>query len=439
VEWVAEEGAMEEQEERPRVVEADRRQLRWQAVDLESALPADHRVRMIWSTVEQLDLSAFYAEIAARGRTPGRPAIDPKILLTLWLYAVSEGIGSARQLARLCTRDDAYRWVCGGVTPNHHTLSDFRVGHGPKLDALLTEVLAVLLGSGIVRLRRVAQDGMRVRAAAGGSSFRRGRTLGRCLAAAEAQVTALRAELETEPGAGSARERAAQERAARERAARVRQALAELPKLAQVKAHRRGRSQPPGRPRDPRVSTTDPDARVMRMGDGGYRPAVNVQYATDTPSRVIVGVAVTNAATEAGQLVAMVDQIAARTGRYPEEYLVDGGYVQLAALDAVEARGVRVYAPVHAPNRPDVDRYARKDDDTDRTAAWRARMATVEAQAIYAERAATAETIHADQRAWRGLRQLPVRGLAKARCIVLWGVLLHNILRAASLLASLAT
>jgi len=425
--------------EQPRVLEAERGQLRWQTVDLEAAVPPEHRARVIWATVEQLDLTAFYDEIAARGRVAGRPAIDPKILLTLWLYAISEGIGSARHVARLCTRDDVYRWICGGVEPNHHTVSDFRVGHGGKLDALLTEVLAALMSAGVLRLRRVAQDGVRVRAHAGTASFRRGRKLAGYLAEAEAQVAALQAELTEETGASTARERAARERAVRERETRLRRALAELPKVQQVRernAKREGTARRAQR-RDPevRVSTTDPEARVMRMGDGGYRPAVNVQFASDTETRLIVGVGVSNAGTDRGQLTPMLDQIAERTaGAVPAEYLVDGGYAHLAAIDAAEARGVTVYAPVTKPRRDGIDPYARKPDDTDRTAVWRARMATADAKRIYTERAATAETVHADQRTWRGLRQLPVRGLANARCLVLWAALLHNILRADVLL-----
>ena len=423
----------------PRVLEAERRQVRWQAVDLEAAVAPEHRARLIWATVEQLDLTAYYDEIAARGAEPGRPAIDPKVLLTLWLYAISEGIGSARHLARLCTRDDVYRWICGGIEPSHHTLSDFRVGHGGKLDALLTEVLAALMSAGVLRLRRVAQDGVRVRAHAGTASFRRGRKLARYLAEAEAQVAALQRELDAEPGAATARERAARERAVRERATRLRRALAELPKVQQVRernAQREGRAHRAARGAgEVRVSTTDPEARVMRMGDSGYRPAVNMQFASDTATRVIVGVAVTTAGTDRSQLVPMLDQIVARTGGIaPAEYLVDGGYANLAAIDAAEARGVTVYAPVAVPRHAGIDPYARKREDTDRTAVWRARMATPAAKRIYAERAATAETVHADQRTWRGLRQLPVRGLAKARCIALWAALLHNILRADVLL-----
>jgi transposase len=423
----------------PRVLEAQRAQVRWQTVDLEAAVPPEHRARVIWATVEQLDLRAFYDEIAARGSVPGRPAIDPKILLTLWLYAISEGIGSARHLARLCTRDDVYRWICGGVEPNHHTLSDFRVAHGTKLDGLLTEVLAALMSAGVLRLRRVAQDGVRVRAHAGTGSFRRGSKLGQYLAEAEAQVAALRAELTGDAGASTARERAAQARAVRERETRLRRALAELPKVQQVRARnaqREGRAHRAARgPGEVRVSTTDPEARVMRMGDGGYRPAVNMQFASDTATRLIVGVDVTNAGTDRSELLPMLDQIAARAGGVtPTEYLVDGGYANLAAIDAAEARGVTVYAPVAQPRHEGIDPYARKPDDSDATAAWRARMATEEAKRIYHERAATAETVHADQRAWRGLRQLAVCGLAKARCVALWAALLHNILQADVLL-----
>lgn len=158
----------------PRVVTADRGQLAWRTCDLESLLPTEHRARLIWSAVEKLDLTKFYEPIAARENEPGRPAIDPKILVGLWLYATSEGVGSARELARLCGAHDAYRWICGGVSVKHHTLSDFRVGHAAALDDLMTQVLAVLLHGGLVTLERVAQDGMRVRSSAGRGSGRSG-------------------------------------------------------------------------------------------------------------------------------------------------------------------------------------------------------------------------------------------------------------------------
>jgi transposase len=151
----------------PRVLKAERSQVEMRPYHLDALLAADHRARAIWGAVEGLDLGRFYEGIAARGSDPGRPAIDPKILVALWLYATSEGVGSARELARLCESHDAYRWICGGVGVNHHTLSDFRVGHAEALDELMTQVLAVLMRQGLVKLRRVAQDGMRVRASAG--------------------------------------------------------------------------------------------------------------------------------------------------------------------------------------------------------------------------------------------------------------------------------
>src|SRR5438067_1738383 len=157
----------------PRVVTANRAQLQLRPLDLESLLPPEHRARAVWAVVEQLDLRAFYDAIVARGSEPGRPAIDPQILVALWLYATSEGVGSARELARLCEAHDAYRWLCGGVSVNHHTLSDFRVGCADLLDRLLSEHLAALGEAGVVDLDTLAQGGVRIRASAGTGSVRR--------------------------------------------------------------------------------------------------------------------------------------------------------------------------------------------------------------------------------------------------------------------------
>jgi transposase len=416
-------------DEEPRLLTVNREQLRLEVVDLEAAVPVDHRARVIWAAVERLDLGAFYDEIAARGSTPGRSAIDPKILLTLWLYAISEAVGSARHLARLCERDSVYRWICGGVAPNYHTLSDFRTAHGEKLDELLTQMLAALMSRGLLRLKRVSQDGMRVRASAGASSFRRGSRLKKLLAEAQGQVEALRRELHEDPSASTNREKAAQQRAARERQEAVERALKEFPKVKKVHdRNRRHRRDPDA---EPRVSTTDPEARVLKMSDSGYRPAYNVQYATDTETRLIVGLAVTNTSTDNYHLVPMLDQIERRfAGRLPQEYLADGGYATLDTIDAAENRGVCLYAPVATKNTAGYDPYARKRDDTDRTAVWRARMKTALARRIYRQRAATSEFIHADQRAWRGLHQFRVRGLLKTRCVILLHTLFHNILHA---------
>lgn len=432
---------MTEQQPKPRVQTARRDQLELRTFDLEALLPADHRARQVWAVIEELDLEAFYAEIGARGSRPGRPALDPKVLLALWVFATSEGIGSARRLAALCERDQVYQWICGGLRPNHHSLSDFRVDHGAKLDGLLSQIIAALMTVGVVKLQRVSQDGVRVRANAGAASFRRGSTLReRNLAAAEEQVAALRQELDSNPNAATAREAAARERATKERLAKVQEALAELPKIEA--AHKR--NQKPGKRREshckkssnntdskknePRASTTDPEARVMKMGDGGFRPAFNLQFATETKTRMIVGVLVSNSGSDNSQMEPMIAHVAERTGQRPAEWLVDGGYTKLEAIDAVEAVSTRVFAPVPKPRKEGIDPYSRKEKDTDRTFAWRTRMATPAAQAIYRERASTSECTNADLRAWRGLQRLPVRGQRKVEAVARLLVLTHNII-----------
>jgi transposase len=406
----------------PRVLTADRRQLQWRTCDLEATLPPDHAARAIWSALEQLDLSRFYEPIAARGSEPGRPAIDPRILIALWLYATSQGVGSAREIARRGETDDAYRWICGGVSVNHHTVSDFRVEHPEALDELMTQVLAVLTHAGLVELRRTAQDGMRVRASAGAASFRREKSLQACLEAAREQVEQAKREAEQPDTGRTARERAAAERAARERADRVARALAELPKVRAAKETAPAKEQA-------RVSTTDPEARVMKMGDGGFRPAYNVQLATDTESRVIVGVGVTNAGSDAGQMGPMLQDIEQRTGDQPDEHLVDGGFAKLDAIEQAGTAGVTVYAPVPTPRTAGTDPHQPKPGDGAAVAAWRQRMGTDEAKAIYKQRAATAETVNADLRTWRGLDRFRVRGSGKVRSVVLWSAITYNLMR----------
>lgn len=421
----------------PRLETPNRRQLALETFDLESLVPDEHRVRVIWAAVERLDMSAFYDEIVARGSAPGRPALDPKVLLALWLFATSEGVGSAAHLSRLCTRDAAYRWICGGLTPNHHTLSDFRTQHGDKLDALLTQVLAALMSKGLVTLKRVAQDGMRVRAHAGASSFKRRSKVESCLEQARAQVDALRAELVSDSSASTDREKAAKLRAAQEKAKLLDAALAQFPRVERIQARTRAQRARNAAKKGkklgedvPRVSTTDPEASVMKMGDGGFRPAYNVQFATDTESRVIVGVDVTNVGSDRNELVPMLEQIEERTGTAPQQYLVDGGFATHAAITKLERLGIEVFAPVNKPRNPNTDPHARRRDDNDHVAAWRARMGTDDAKLIYRERGSVAEWVNADQRRWRNMQRIPTPGREKALAHVRLGALLHNILRA---------
>jgi len=316
---------------------------------------------------------------------------------------------------------------------NHHTLSDFRVGHQAALDDLLTQSIAVLRHRGVVTLARVAQDGTRVRASAGAGSFRREGTLRACLAEAQALV----ARTQRQDPSDLTRQDAAQARAAAERLARVDAALAELPAVAAAKARTASKRKHP-RVKEPRVSTTDPEARVMKMADGGYRPAYNVQFATDHTSDVIVGVAVTNTAADQQELLPMLTQVAARAGGHPATLLVDGGYVAHAAIDEATRRAVCVLAPV--PCQPGSSAPVPiQRTDSPAVAAWRARMQTDDAKQQYRQRGAIAERIHADARTHRTLGRVLVRGCQKVRSWVLWVALAHNLVRTMEIVPHLMT
>lgn len=422
----------------PRLLYADRSQVQTRCESLDQLLPPEHPARDLWQLVEALDLSDLLAKIRSVAGHAGAPAIDPRILTALWLQATIDGVGSSRALAQLCRDHLVYRWLCGGVGVGYHTLSDFRTGCGDVLDRLLTQTAAVLLHEGLADLTRVAQDGMRVRAAAGASSFRRPGTIEACLEEAEARVRALRSQADEDAGAAGRRSSAARRRAAAERADRLRKAQEELKQLQGVNA-----GQPKCRRKDPgevRASTTDPECRRMKMPDGGCRPAYNVQFATTTAGGVIVGVAVTNEGTDGGQLSPMLRQIEGRFERRPKEMLVDGGFVNVGAIDEAERNGTRVYAPPKKEKEQlaaGKDPYAPKKSDTEATAAWRARMGTAEAKAIYKERASTAELVNAQARN-RGLYGVRVRGRGKVLAAVLWQALAHNLGRMIALRASAA-
>jgi len=405
----------------PRIVRADRRQVLLRPTDLESLLPADHRARGVWAFCERLDLSRFYDAIAAVEGGGGRPAIDPRVLLCLWIYATAEGVGSARQLARLCEEHAAYQWICGGITPNHHALSDFRVEHEEAVDELLTQSVALLVAEGLVTMERVAQDGIKVRAAAGTASFRRKGRLVKLREEAAEQVRRLKDEIDDDPGAGERRRRSATERAAKDREERVTRALKQWQWAAD------GRSD--GDTSKVRVSTTDPEARVMKMGDGGYRPAFNGQWVCDTKSQVVLGVGITQAGNDYQQLEPMLDQLEARYGRRPREALVDAGFMSVNSMEGAEERGVTLLAPIPVQRtKPQSPAHAR----------WIKRMASKRGRKIYRERAATIECVNAQARN-RGLLRLLVRGMAKARSVLLLFALTHNALRARSLGANFAT
>ena len=421
-----------------RVLMAQRNQIELRAVDLEGTLGPEHPARDVWAFVERMDLSALYAEIGSVEGGAGRTAIDPKILMALWLYATVDGVGSAREIERLTQSHDAYRWICGGVNVNHHTLSDFRCARVEILDELLTHSVAVLVEQGWVKLERVAQDGMRVRASAGATSFRRRSTLERCMEEAQAQVEALKREIEADPDASNRRRRAARERAVEERQKRVAQALAELAEIEEQKKKK------PAAKKDneteeqhakrtaPRASSTDCEARVMKMADGGFRPAYNVQFATATDTQVIIGVDVCNIGSDLGRLSPMLDHVEQRYGQRPAQWLVDGGYARHDAIEDADAQGTTVYTPVPKPKDPSRNPYEPLADDSTIIARWRERMGCSEAKEIYKQRAATAECVNAIARG-RGLQQFGVRGLQKVKAVALWYALAHNLMRAVAL------
>jgi transposase len=415
----------------PRLRRANRDQILLEPCELDRLIPDDHEVRTIWSVVERMDLSAFYDEIQARGSAPGRSATDPKILIAVWLYATKNGIGSGREVERLCRDHAAYRWLRGGVELNYHTLNDFRVAHEDKLDKLFTDVLACLVHQGAVTVDRVSQDGTRVRASAGSSSFRRRATLEALREEMRQHVEAVQKQLDDPACDASQQQHAAKSRAARERQARVEQALQALAQLEEAKAKQKAKS---SKNSAPRASTTDPEARVMKMPGGGYRPGYNIQYAGDVASRAIVGVDVTNAGSDVQESEPMRRQVEERTRQKVHEHLMDGGYVGVESIERAASDRVAVYAPVPKAKKPDQDPHAARRGDGPGVSAWRRRMATEEAQPIYRQRASLSETIHADLKAWRGLRQVRVRGLAKVRCIALWCALTYNILHFAGVL-----
>lgn len=426
-----------------RVQQPNRKQLELRPSDLESLLPEGHRARMVWGYVERQDLTGLYAGIKAVEGGVGRAAIAPEILFALWLYATLEGIGSARAITRLTQEHDAYRWICGGVQVNDHTVADFRSQQGDVLDDRLTDNLASLMAVGVVKLKAAAQDGVRVRARAGASSFRREEKLESLLGTARERVAALKRQVDDDPSADARRKAAAQAHAALAREARIEAALARLPELADIKK-RQGK-----KPEEARASTTDAEATVMKMGDGGFRPAYNIEFCSDTESQVIVGVDVVTPGSDMGQMAPMVKQVVGRCGQAPDDWLVDGGFPAHDQIDAVASQ-TRVIAPVPKPKattktkadavqtnaqgdaqatpEAPVDPHQRKPGDRPAVGDWRVRMATDESKELYKERAATAECVNAQARN-RGLVRLPVRGLKKVKAVALLFVLAHNLMR----------
>jgi transposase len=400
-------------------------------VDLDSQLAEDHRAGAVWQFVSGLDLSEFYGQIKARGEVAGRPATDPKILLALWLYATLEGVGSARAMDRLCRYHTAYRWLCGGVEVNHNILAEFRVESGTLLDRLLTQSLTALFADGLVGLDEAAIDGTKVAAAASKDSMSGERRLASLATAVGARVEALKGELAADPAGSERRVKKRALQAAEERSRRVAAATAKLAELERERKEReRTHEAEEAKKGETKASTTDVEARMMRMADGAVRPAYNVQVAT--ACGFVIAIEPTDRRNDKGLAPMLVEQIEARCGAVPGRLLADSGAMTCADIASLadEHPTMVIYSPPPA-ERDDVTaetkrkRAWKRRREAAAVRRWRERMADEAAKPIYARRKNT-EHAHAHLKN-RGFGRMVVRSIAKVRAVCLLHALAHNL------------
>jgi len=413
-----------------RVKLPERYQVEMQLMSLDQMVRQDDLVRTVVSYADSIDLSSLYAKISATTDKAGRDAIDPRILFALWLFATLEGISSARRIAALTTRDVAYMWICGGVSVNHHTLSDFRKDNGELLESVLTDSIAVLHRQGLVQLQTIAQDGMRVRASAGSGSFRTRASLETSRKKALQFVEEVSKNRDDDEGTSEG-SKAARQRAADEKLERIEAAGRELEEMHRCYELRNEHKSPEHHRSAPRASTTDPEARRMKMGDNGFRPAYNVQFANDADTLLIVGVDVTNKGSDAGLLAPMYDTVCDRYDVVPEKYMADGGFSKKEGVTHLERNGTKFYGVLSNEKKQLAEGenpYQKRAGENAHYTAFRERMGTEEAKAVYRQRAAAAEFPNANCRN-QGLHRFSVRGLAKAKTQSLWHAVAYNFRR----------
>ena len=398
-----------------RIAQPDHRQIQLVVDDPGLTLPADHPAFVLWTLVSSLDLTGFVAEAKAVEGRAGRAVSSPAMLLTLWMYAISQGVGSAREIARLSKSDDAYKWLVRGMAISHHSLSRFRVGHGAALEQLMVDVLAVLTEQGLLSLERVAQDGTRVRASAAAPSFRRRASLEACREQAALHLKAVLAEAD-DAGLSAARY-AARVAKARETQVRVERALETVGKLQAKKKPKE---------KEARASTTDPEARVMKMPDGGFRPGYNLQFAVAGDEkggpRTIVGLNVTNLGSDMGSVTDMIVEVARSTRVFPLLWLADANHARHVDIDYAARVGVCPLISV-----PDYENTEKASSEAVR--AWHDRMETEEGKRLYKSRASLVELVNAHIKDRFGIDRVLVRGLAKVKCVALLGCLTFNLLQ----------
>lgn len=327
----------------PKLKPIDRSQGLLRPVVVEELVGPDHKVRAIWELTGRLDLSGFLNDIRSCQGKAGSPAWDPRLLLSVWLYAYSEQVSSAREIERLMEYEPGLMWLSGLGTVNHHTLSDFRAAHEKELKQLLAELLGLLSREGLVKLELVAHDGTKIRAQAGADTFRREKTLEERTALARQMMEELEQESgqEGEQKKQKTRREAARERAAREMGEKMKRAAEELMRLREDKAEKEKEQA--------RVSLTEPEARIMKHGDGSIGPGYNVQVSTDAAHQVIVGIEVTQSSSDSGGLAPAMDEVRQVMGRYPEAAVADGGFTNREAILEMQAREVDFYGSLSTP------------------------------------------------------------------------------------------
>ena len=464
----------------------NRQQMSWRAVDVEHLISEDHRARAIWTLVGRLDLSRFYEDIGSRVEEGGRPACDPQLLISLWVYAYSEGIGSAREVARRCEFDPAFQWLTGLQEVNYHTLADFRVDRQSELDELFTQVLAALNKEGLITLEQVMQDGTKIKALASTRSYQGEGSIRGHLARARQRVAEM-GDPRNEQAGPKAKQ--AQARARREQQERLESALQELQKLQESKSGEKAKSQA-------RVSTSDPQARVMHHSDGGLSLSYNAQISADAANGLIVSAAVTQQANDSAQLLPAVERMENQLRQTPQQLVADGGYSTRDNIEKMAERGIDFLGSMGREEMPsgttapqrlppsafvydgEQDRYLcpegkflryegrlrvepgmisyryeakRKEcescvrkpeccpknqkrgrsvtrlEETATVLAFREKMASEKAQAQYRRRARVVEFCHAWIKSKLGLRQFHVRGLVKVQTELLWACLTYNL------------
>jgi transposase len=317
----------------------NRQQLQMRPVDVEKLVGEDHPVRAIWELVGQLDLRSYYEEVQAVEGKAGRDAYDARLLISLWIYACSQGVGSGRELSRLCGYHPAYQWLTGMEVVNYHTLCDFRVKHDKGLKEIFTQILGVLSAEELITLERVTHDGTRIKANASSKSFRREKRIRAHLKAAREQVERMGDPRSEDV---SARVEKARQRAARERKERLEKAAKELKEIQAGKTEEEKD--------EARVSMTDPQARVMKQSNGGWAPSYNVQITTDAKNTLIVGVRVSQSGSDNGELASGIETVEGNMKQRPSQVVVDGGYLSRENIVAMAERGIDLIAPLAEEN-----------------------------------------------------------------------------------------